>query len=172
VDEEEWRPVKGYEGRYEVSSVGRVKSLARIAVAPNASGYRNIPERILSLTPAGKGHRAVNLALEGVITRTLVHRMVAEAFIPNPDGLPFVRHLNDVPNDNRVENLAWGTPSDNGYDAVRNGKNKNATKTHCPKGHEYNAENTYYNDNGWRSCRTCSRECEGNRRARLRLEAA
>lgn len=53
--------------------------------------------------------------------RKYLHRAIAEAFIPNPDNLPMVRHLNDDPTDNRVENLAWGTQTDNMQDCIRNG---------------------------------------------------
>lgn len=67
------------------------------------------------------GHQAVCLYKDGKRYYKYVHRLVAETFIPNPNDLPVVRHLNDDVYDNRVENLAWGTQKDNHNDAVRNG---------------------------------------------------
>lgn len=118
--EEEWRPVVGYEGVYEVSSTGRIRRGDRELFGTDSDGYRNVA-----------------LCVGGVKTTNAVHRIVAQAFIPNPSGLPLVRHLNDIRNDNRVENLAWGTQSDNMYDAVKNGRNHEALKTTCKYGHPF-----------------------------------
>ena len=86
----------------------------------------------------------------------LVHREMAKAFIPNPNNLPLVRHLNDDKLDNRLENLAWGTWSDNMADALRNGRNKNANRTHCRVGgHEFTPENTGFDKRGARVCLAC-----------------
>lgn len=106
---EEWRDVPGERG-YVVSSLGRVRSMG--AVAP-----RFRPARDLKLSPNGKGYLAA-----GVNGRNRkVHRLVASAFVPNPEGFPLVRHLNDVKTDNRVVNLAWGDERANAADARRNG---------------------------------------------------
>jgi len=93
-----------------------------------------------------------------------VHRLVAEAFIPNPEGLPFVRHLDDNPANNAASNLAWGTRSDNGVDAVRNGINPNRNKTHCKNGHEFTPENTRVSAQGWRYCKACNTEAKRKER--------
>lgn len=66
------------------------------------------------------GHLSTRLYVNGKIDERYTHRIVAEAWVPNPNNHPIVRHLNDVPYDNRVENLAWGTQRDNHEDAVRN----------------------------------------------------
>lgn len=63
-----------------------------------------------------------DLHIDNEIVKTSVHRLLGECFIPNPNNYPLVRHLNDIRSDNRLVNLAWGTKSDNGYDAARNGK--------------------------------------------------
>ena len=67
------------------------------------------------------GHLAIHMCYLGTVTHVLVHRMVAEMFIPNPDNLPVVRHLDGDPTNNVVWNLAWGTVKDNWEDAVRHG---------------------------------------------------
>ena len=151
--EEEWRPVVGYEEFYEVSSKGRVRSKDRVTGAKN--GYtRTVNGEILNPWLV-EGYPRVSLSKRGQGHQKHVHRILAEAFIPNPDNHPLVRHLNDVRDDNRVENLAWGTVSDNEHDKVRNGNNTQANKTHCKRGHEFTAENTRRDINGHRQCRKC-----------------
>ena len=69
-----------------------------------------------------EGHLAVNIWYKNKQIYPYVHRLVADAFISNPENKPIVRHLNDIPDDNDVNNLAWGTVLDNHYDCVANGK--------------------------------------------------
>lgn len=139
---EEWRPVVGYEGLYEVSSHGRVRSLV------------NAKPRILKRIRNDHGYLNVGLYRDKKQQRIGVHRLVATAFIPNPDGLPFVRHRNDVPHENNVSNLTWGTAGDNGVDASLNGARPR--KTHCNHNHALTDDNIYI-DRGARVCATCSR---------------
>ena len=89
-----WKMIPGYEGLYMVSDLGRVKSI------------RFEKERILK-TDMSSGYLRVMLGRRN--GHFLVHRLVAEAFIPNPDNLPCVNHINEVKTDNRVENLEWCT---------------------------------------------------------------
>ncbi|MBQ9347067.1 MAG: NUMOD4 motif-containing HNH endonuclease [Oscillibacter sp.] len=99
METEEWRAVKGFENRYEVSSLGRVRSL----------NYRMRKGCIRVLKPAmnSDGYLNVHLyALDGGGTYK-IHRLVAEAFLPNPGGLPEVNHKNENKSDNRVMNLEW-----------------------------------------------------------------
>ena len=115
-----WLPVFGYEGLYEVSDYGRVKSLAR--VVPHARwGEQRIFERLLKPGRDKDGYLQVGLYKEGQKKKCQVHRLVLEAFVePCPEGEE-CRHLNGVRDDNRLENLAWGTPKENKADQVLHG---------------------------------------------------
>lgn len=112
-----------------------------------------------SLNPY-QGSRAGHLRVElPGRDRRYVHVLVAESFIgPKPEGLE-VRHLNGNPEDNRVENLAYGTRSENVLDSVKHGtyRNANSEKTQCPRGHEYDRTNTYLTSRGTRQCRACKK---------------
>lgn len=141
--EEQWRPVVGFAG-YEVSSEGWVRSFVRST------------PRVMAATPSGDGHLRVHIGGRSGSNR-LIHQLVLEAFVgPRPLGY-VTRHLNGDPTDNRVENLAWGTQSENNYDAVRHGTHSEVRVTNCPRGHEYDEANTLMN-NGSRTCRACARE--------------
>lgn len=105
--QEEWRPVKGYERRYEVSSLGRVKSLVRIVAC--GSGFRRVPELIMLLEVHYKGYRRVMLGRE----HCFVHRIVADAFLDEAHTTDVVNHKNGDKTDNRVENLEWATFKEN-----------------------------------------------------------
>ena len=112
------------------------------------------------------GHLTVTLRNPGERAKRLkVHRLVAKAFLDNTEGHPFVRHLNDVPGDNRLENLAWGTNSDNQYDSLRNGTHHSVHITHCPQDHEYTEENTALR--GKRKSRFC-KQCDRDTHSRNR----
>lgn len=155
---EEWRPVKGYEGLYDCSDWGRVRSHDRYVL--RKGGMKALWKgRILKLHRGSKGHYSVNLFKDGVPKTSYVHQLVAEAFIPNPEKLPLVRHLDDVKENNGVSNLAWGTHSDNRQDALRNGVKygANVKKTHCAQGHPFSGDNLYITPDGRRACRTCKR---------------
>ena len=153
---EQWRPIPGYEGLYEVSDHGRVKSLGRVTGGPYGS-KRRVPPRILKPGMKRHGHLFVNLYnAEGKTNRT-VHTLVAEAFIGPRPAKMYVCHWNDIPDDNRLENLRYATPRENGRDMVRNGNSNTANKTRCPRGHEYTGANLYVKSGGGRRCRACTR---------------
>ena len=149
---ETWIPIPGYEGLYDVSDLGRVRSLDRL----DARGHAR-REMVLKPRTSNKRHYVV-LYTNGVRRRnSKVHRLVLEAFMgPCPDGLEGC-HLNDDPTDNRLENLRWDTQSANMLDSVRNGTHHNANRTHCPQGHEYTSANTYVGRPNRRFCRECRR---------------
>ena len=98
MKEERWLPVVGYEGLYEVSSLGRVKSL---------NYHRTGKEQLLKHKKSGSGYFQVQLWKNGKDKWMLVHRLVAEAFIPNPYNLQFVNHKDENKLNNCVENLEW-----------------------------------------------------------------
>jgi len=99
MEKEKWLPVVGYEGRYYVSNLGRVKNSYGKVLRPDTrpkTGYRYI------ILCNGTGTFHAN-----------IHRLVAQAFIPNPENLPIINHKNENPADNRAENLEWCTQSYN-----------------------------------------------------------
>ncbi len=104
---EKWRPVKGYEGLYEVSDAGRVRSLD--AVRPCGKSVRFSKGRTLRIQKSSNGYRQVVLSKEGNSRYFRVHRLVAEAFLDNPYGLPEVNHIDEDKTNNAVSNLEWCT---------------------------------------------------------------
>ena len=118
---EEWRDVVGYEGLYQVSSLGRVKSLERYCKHPNG-GDKIVRGRLLS-SRNNTGYQKVALCCDGVPRNVTVHKVVCAAFIgEKPKGFQ-VRHLNGVPTDNRAVNLVYGTAAENAADRVTHGTN-------------------------------------------------
>lgn len=107
--EEIWLDVVGKEGYYQVSNKGRVRSVPHV----DRLG-RLVGGKILSQNKKDKfGYNCVSLSVDGVIEYKRVHRLVAEAFIPNPENKPQVDHYNTDPTDNRVENLHWVDATEN-----------------------------------------------------------
>ena len=105
---EVWRDIDGYEGLYQVSSIGNVKSLQRTFFSgKNYQIEQHYPEHLLKLQTYKEGYKYVVLSKDGKVRKFKVHRLVAKAFIPNLSNKPCVDHINGVCNDNRVENLRW-----------------------------------------------------------------
>lgn len=105
---EEWRDIKGYDGRYQVSNLGRVRSLTTYI---SSHGVIHEIQKTTIFKPGycgrNGGYKCVGLMKDGKRNRYRVHRLVAEAFIPNPNNLPMIDHINRNKSDNRVENLRW-----------------------------------------------------------------
>lgn len=138
---EEWRAVPGSEGKYHVSNLGRVKG---------ARGGILRPQKTTS------GSLQVSVVKDGRRALHLVPRLILEAFVgPCPEGMECCHH-DDNPENNRIENLRWDTRSANRYDRVRNGRDQNASKEVCLRGHRLEGPNLHPQDR-WKSrrCRSC-----------------
>lgn len=111
-----WKPIKGYEGLYEVSNKGRIKSLPK--------KYNRFKETILSNVEQKRSHTSyyqIPLSKDGKVKRVSVHRLVAEAFIPNPLNKPYINHKNSNGLDNSVSNLEWCTQLENIHHGMKHG---------------------------------------------------
>ena len=122
---EKWAKVNGFEG-YEVSDMGRIKSLDR--VVKTKKGSRKIEGKMLRLTLQPHGYLTVDLCVNNTHNQRRVNRLIAEIFIPNPDNKPQVNHINGVKIDNRVSNLEWATSKENNVHAFNSGLNSNEAK--------------------------------------------
>ena len=116
--EEIWKDIKGYEGCYQVSSSGRIKSIERIVRGP--SGNKKIKSRILKEFKNQFGYYMVSLFKNGKHKNFQVHRLVAHSFILNPLNLPQVNHIDGNKENNCVDNLEWITNRDNVIHAYKN----------------------------------------------------
>lgn len=155
---ERWLPVVGWEGLYEVSDHGRVRSLDREFI--NARGQlRTHKGRVLTAKVApSTGYRVCTLvdATQRRKLYALIHRLVLEAFVgPCPAGLECCHNDGDRGNAT-LRNLRWDTRAANTLDAVRQRTNLNARKTTCPEGHPYDAV-TYHKAPGRNPSRYCKR---------------
>lgn len=127
MEQEIWKDIDGYEGRYQVSNMGRVRSLPKVVQMGNLK--RVYDEKILkpidTKSYTSRGYVRVHIG-KGSGKRELksIHRLVATAFIPNPQNLPQVNHINGNKQDNRAENLEWCTPQYNTRHALNNGLKK------------------------------------------------
>lgn len=152
---ETWAAVVGWEGLYEVSDRGRVRGLDRIIQRGNSS--MRIPGRMKVAQANHDGRLRVHLQRAGSSVKLQVHRLVLQAFVgPCPPGME-CRHLNGDEQDNRVENLRWGTPSENARDRVRHGTHNRTSRTHCPRGHALEPRNLVARRPGHRTCLACAR---------------
>ena len=106
-----WKPIKNYEGYYEISNLGRVKSLDRFVKQKDHFIHRQ--ECIKQSRIDSNGYYVVTLCKDRKSVSTYIHRLLAEAFIPNPDNKPCIDHINTITTDNSLENLRWVTAEEN-----------------------------------------------------------
>lgn len=177
---EEWRDISGWEGYYQVSNQGQVRSVGRSIVTHNGTRTRWVPPRMLRLATSGnskqrangKGYAAACLARNSEKIFQRVNRLVLIAFVGLDAELPLACHRNGDSNDNRLSNLYWGTHRDNAIDSINHGVNQKSNQTQCVAGHEFNTDNTYINQAGHRRCRECRRRQLRDWRARQVVVAA
>ena len=142
-DQAQVRPVPGWP-HYVIGQDGLVRSL------------RFDPPKVIVHRKRG-GYLSVTLSLNGVKRDKVVHRIMAEVWMPDPTPGQEIRHYNGDSFDNRLENLRWGTRKENMGDMMRHGRSAQANQTHCIHDHEYTEDNTIWHgpDKRWRRCRTC-----------------
>ena len=122
-----WKDIEGYEGLYQVSNKGEVRSLDHYRKGRN--GHEQIVRgRILKINTSYGNYGSVMLSKNGVTKRFYVHRLVALAFIPNPQCLPIVNHIDGNKHNNHVENLEWCTAQENVHHAMYTIKTLNPAK--------------------------------------------
>lgn len=158
--EERWLPIVETDGRYAVSSHGRIRSNAR-RVVRRTGGAQLIRERIMSCAPGSGGYPIANLRVNGGRKTQRVHVLVLEAFVgPRPSPEHEGCHWDDNPANNYLGNLRWDTSAENSLDALRNGRFENALKTVCPRGHRLEGRNLINHRPAgrrpFRQCRACA----------------
>lgn len=154
-DIETWVDIKDYEGMYQVSDRGRVKSLPRTVKHKDDFEYA-VQGRILSGSPNLQGRMGVVLCGDSH-KRHEIHVLVALAFLgPRPEGLVVCHNDGDYLN-NKASNIRYDTYSENELDKVRHGTHHEANKTHCPRGHSLSIGNLLAKQDNKRQCLACNR---------------
>lgn len=118
--DEIWIDIVGYEGLYQASNIGRIKSLSRVV---NCRGEKVAvrKEKILKYQVINSGYKVATLCIDYNKKNVFVHRVIAESFVPNLDSKQEVNHINGIKTDNRAENLEWSTSSQNKIHAYETG---------------------------------------------------
>lgn len=120
-----WKDIKGYEGYYQVSNLGNIKSLDIITIQLHHWSQQYVKHkykgRVLKGSKNSKGYRIITLHKGNETEKKLVHRLVAEAFIPNPNNYFYINHKDNNPSNNKINNLEWCTQSYNIKYAYDNG---------------------------------------------------
>lgn len=164
-----WLPVVGYEGLYEVSDLGRVRSLDR-RVKSRWNQTRIIRGRELKPYNSYDGYTTFTLRLNPTSKKNIkASRLVAEAFIPKIEGKDWVLHNDGDPQNNSVSNLRWGTAKENSEDMKEHGTNHYASRDACGAGHKYTSETVMYRRAAdgqmtQRRCLICERKYQQSRK--------
>lgn len=141
---ENWKEIKGFEGYYEVSDLGRIRSVDRTITYKNGQVHFYKSKLINQQLNPDNEYLIVKLNMKNKQITKNVHRLVLETFILNPDKKPLCNHKNGIKQDNRVSNLEWCTQSENMQHAVEklgfDNKNKSTNKkTKCSNGKVFNS---------------------------------
>jgi len=135
---EEWKDIEGYEGLYQVSNLGNVKSLKRVIVKKNGVSLP-IEEKILKPSIASHGYRVVVLANKGQLKQMLIHRLVAKAFVDNPNNYKEINHKDGNKLNNNISNLEWCTYTENLVHAYKTNLRKTKKYICVETGKEYSS---------------------------------
>lgn len=137
-----WKDIEDFEGIYQISNLAKIKSLERIVVYTNKRGVQyshHVKERILKTSRNNKGYHIVNLYKNKKQKHFLLHRLVAQAFIPNPDNLPEVNHKDENKDNNCADNLHWCTRIYNNTYGIQSKEGRRKTsKFRMKKVNQYN----------------------------------
>lgn len=117
--EEIWKDIVGYEEYYQISNRGNIRSKDRY-VKTCGGGFRFVKGSPIKTVVCTNGYISVGLHKKGIVKMRLIHRLVAQAFIPNPDNLPQINHIDENIKNNNVSNLEWCTPKYNANYGTRN----------------------------------------------------
>lgn len=165
-----WKPIKGYEDKYEISNYGRVRSLP--IKSKNKDTYRTVKGKILKPNQC-RGYYTIGLLKNGKFKTLRIHRLVAQTFIENKNNYPAVNHIDGNKKNNRVDNLEWCTYSHNIKEAFRLGlkkpseKQKEVVRQYCKKNKTKSVIQLDMNDNfikEWTSAVEVERELGINRK--------
>lgn len=162
-----WLPVPGFEGFYQASTTGYIRSVDRVVSVSNGRN-RRLPGRLLTpYTVPPSGYLMVDLRANGIKRRVTVHTLILETFVgPRPPDKECCHDDRDVTNNN-IDNLAWGSHSRNMLDKVRHGTHHCSNRERCPSEHLLCAPNltAYSVALGWRSCLACAQATSARSRA-------
>lgn len=142
-----WKDIPEYEGLYQVSNLGRVKSLERVVISKKGQVFE-VEEKILKTIGRSRNRQylAVHLCRNSATKTASVHRLVATAFIPNPSNLPFINHKDENPGNNDASNLEWCTPAyNNAYGNAHKKQSESLinNKFLSKKVHQYDLDGNY-----------------------------
>lgn len=132
VEVEEWKDIPGFEGMYQASSLGRIRSMPRL-VGHNFGGKKLLSGRIMALSSLPHGYKVVSLRKDGKTHRARVPRLVLSAFCGMPENGIVACHNDNNPSNNRLENLRWDTYSGNEADKVQAGTSNRGEKNKFAK---------------------------------------